>query len=83
MEKGFYNLRFYIILEDGSSAFAKVTGDMDPGYGSTSKMLAESAVCLAKDKLSNTSGILTPSLAMGDALLKRLEKNAGLTFSFN
>ena len=83
MKTGFYNLRFYITLEDGSQAFAKVTGDMDPGYGSTSKMLAESAVCLAKDKLSNISGVLTPSLAMGDALLKRLEKNAGLTFSFN
>lgn len=55
---------------------------MDPGYGSTSKMLAESAVCLAKDKLSNTSGVLTPSVAMGDSLLKRLEKNAGLSFSF-
>ena len=82
MEKGFYNLRFYITLEDGSNAFAKVTGDMDPGYGSSSKMLAESAVCLAKDKLPNTSGILTPSVAMGDSLLIRLEKNAGLTFSF-
>ena len=82
MEKGFYNLRFYITLEDGSNAFAKVTGDMDPGYGSSSKMLAESAVCLAKDKLSDTSGVLTPSLAMGDSLLKRLEKNAGLTFDF-
>ena len=82
MENGFYNLRFYITLADGENAFAKVTGDMDPGYGSSSKMLAESAVCLAKDKLSNTSGILTPSLAMGDSLLKRLEKNAGLTFSF-
>jgi len=82
MEKGFYNLRFYITLEDGSNAFAKVTGDMDPGYGSSSKMLAESAVCLAKDKLSNTSGVLTPSVAMGDSLLIRLEKNAGLTFSF-
>ncbi|HIG09384.1 MAG TPA: saccharopine dehydrogenase [Alphaproteobacteria bacterium] len=82
MEKGFYKLRFYITLADGSNAFAKVTGDMDPGYGSSSKMLAESAVCLAKDKLSNISGVLTPSVAMGDALLKRLEKNAGLTFSF-
>ena len=82
MEKGFYNLRFYITLEDGVNAFAKVTGDMDPGYGSSSKMLAESAVCLAKDKLPSTSGILTPSVAMGDSLLIRLEKNAGLTFSF-
>jgi len=81
-EQGFYNLRFYITLEDGSNAFAKVTGDMDPGYGSSSKMLAESAVCLAKDKLSNISGVLTPSIAMGDSLLKRLEKNAGLTFSY-
>ena len=52
------------------------------GYGSTSKMLAESAVCLAKDKLASTSGILTPSVAMGNSLLKRLEENAGLTFNF-
>ncbi len=82
MEQGFYNLRFYITLYDGSNAFARVTGDMDPGYGSSSKMLAESAVCLAKDKLSNISGVLTPSAAMGESLLKRLKKNAGLTFSF-
>ena len=58
----------------------KVTGDMDPGYGSTSKMLAESAICLAKDKLPKGGGALTPSTAMGDALLKRLQDNAGLTF---
>jgi len=45
-------------------------------------MLAESAVCLAKDKLASTSGILTPSVAMGNSLLKRLEENAGLTFNF-
>ena len=82
-EAGFYNLRFYITLEDGSKAFAKVIGDMDPGYGSTSKMLAESAVCLAKDELPDSSGVLTPSIAMGDALLERLQKNAGLTFNFN
>ncbi|MBC8304931.1 MAG: saccharopine dehydrogenase NADP-binding domain-containing protein [Pelagibacterales bacterium] len=82
-EAGFYNLRFYITLEDGSKAFAKVIGDMDPGYGSTAKMLAESAVCLAKDELPDSSGVLTPSTAMGDALLDRLEKNAGLSFNFN
>ena len=81
-EQGFYNLRFYIELEDGSNAFAKVTGDMDPGYGSTAKMLGETAVCLAKDSLPNSVGVLTPSIAMGDAILNRLQKNAGLTFSF-
>ena len=81
-ENGFYNLRFYATLEDGSAGFGKVTGDRDPGYGSTSKMLGEAAVCLAKDKLPEVSGVLTPSIAMGDALLDRLEKNAGLTFDF-
>ena len=81
-EQGFYNLRFYIELEDGSNAFAKVIGDMDPGYGSTAKMLGETAVCLAKDSLPNSVGVLTPSVAMGDAILNRLQKNAGLTFSF-
>jgi len=81
-QAGFYNLRFYITLEDNSKVFAKVIGDMDPGYGSTSKMLGETAVCLAKDILPDYSGVLTPSVAMGDAILSRLQKNAGLTFSF-
>jgi len=81
-ENGFYNLKFYATLHNGSLATCKVTGDMDPGYGSTSKMLAESAICLAKDDLPNASGLLTPSVAMGDALLQRLQNNAGLTFEY-
>ena len=79
---GFYNLRFYATLQDGSVALGKVTGDMDPGYGSTSKMMAECGVCLAKDRTPEEFGVLTPSVAMGDALLKRLEENAGLTFTY-
>ena len=81
-ENGFYNLRFYVTLEDGSSAMGKVTGDKDPGYGSTSKMLGETAVCLAVDELPKISGVLTPSVSMGEALLQRLEQSSGLTFSF-
>lgn len=81
-EAGFYNLKFFITLKNGATATGKVTGDMDPGYGSTAKMLAESAICLAKDDLPNIGGMLTPSVAMGDALLKRLEAHAGLTFSY-
>ena len=53
---------------------------MDPGYGSTSKMLAECAVCLAKDNLDELGGVLTPSVAMGDFLLERLQNFAGITF---
>ena len=79
-KNGFYNLRFYITIDEKRKAFAKVIGDSDPGYGSTSKMLAESALCLAFDHLPKNYGILTPSSAMGDKLLDRLIKNAGLSF---
>ena len=79
---GYYNLRFYLSQQD-KIYLSKVIGDMDPGYGSTSKMLAESAVCLALDKTPETYGILTPSVALGDPLLKRLQENAGLTFIFD
>lgn len=81
-EAGFYNMRFYTALHDGSTALGKVTGDRDPGYGSTSKMLAECGICLAKDELPSSAGVLTPATAMGDALLERLEANAGLTFEY-
>ena len=79
---GYYNLRFYLIHQN-KIYISKVIGDMDPGYGSTSKMLAESAVCLALDNIPKTYGILTPSVALGDSLLKRLKDNAGLTFTFS
>ena len=79
-EQGFYNLRFFIKLKDNSMALAKVIGDRDPGYGSTSKILAESALCLAFDDLPSNYGIVTPSYSMGDKLLKRLRENAGLSF---
>lgn len=77
---GYFNLRHYGALPDGTIIRAKTTGDRDPGYGSTSKMLSESAVCLARDSLGPRGGILTPAVAMGDALLGRLQANAGLSF---
>ena len=79
-KNGFYNLRFYITIDDKNKVFAKVIGDSDPGYGSTSKMLAESALCLAFDKLPENYGVVTPSFSMGDKLLDRLNHNAGLKF---
>ena len=79
-ETGFFDLRQFGSLSDGTVVRTRITGDRDPGYGSTSKMLAESGVCLAKDELSSGGGVLTPAAAMGDALLGRLPENAGLTF---
>ncbi|HET9197713.1 MAG TPA: saccharopine dehydrogenase NADP-binding domain-containing protein [Solirubrobacterales bacterium] len=51
----------------------------DPGYSETSKMLAESGLCLAFDQLPERSGQLTTAAAMGDALLERLQ-SAGIGF---
>ena len=79
-ENGFFDLRTFGRLEDGTVVRGKTTGDRDPGYGSTSKMLSECALCLAQDDLQSPGGILTPAVAMGDALLARLTQNAGLTF---
>jgi short subunit dehydrogenase-like uncharacterized protein len=62
----------------GKRVLTEVSGG-DPGYGETSKMLAESALCLAFDDLPETSGQVTTAMAMGDALLARLQR-AGITF---
>ena len=82
-ESGFFNLMQIGVLPDGTVLKTRITGDQDPGYGSTSKMLSECAVCLAKDDLDSEGGILTPASAMAEPLLKRLTKNAGLTFELS
>ena len=78
-ENGNYDVLFCADV-DGETIKASVNGDMDPGYGSTSKMIAESAVCLVKDCEDLAGGIYTPASSMGKKLIKRLESNAGLTF---
>ena len=78
-EQGNYDVLFFADLEEGSIG-ARVTGDMDPGYGSTSKMIAESALCLVQDCSDLAGGIYTPAPSMGKKLIDRLIKKAGLTF---
>ncbi len=79
-ESGHYDLLFVAIAPDGRQAKAVVTGDRDPGYGSTSKMISECAMCLLRDAGDVPGGIWTPGAAMQHKLIKRLEANAGLTF---
>ena len=60
-----------------------ISGQGDPGYGATSKMLAELGLCLALDdhsKSSHRSGVLTPSTGLGHALVLRLSKARGGNF---
>lgn len=79
-EAGNYDILFIGEAADGQDIRVGVTGDKDPGYGSTSKMLAEAALCLTQDCADAPGGVWTPAAAMGEKLIDRLVANAGLTF---
>ena len=77
-ENGFYDILFIGEYPDGTTVRASVQGDRDPGYGSTSKMLAETGIALLANK--GDGGVWTPGALLGDALIARLTEHAGLTF---
>ncbi len=79
-EAGFYDLVFLGDSETGERIRVSVSGDRDPGYGSTSRMITESALALALDNIPTPGGIWTPAAAMGDKLIERLTEHAGLVF---
>ena len=81
-ETGFYDVMFVGDLGGGEKIIAGVTGDKDPGYGSTSKMITEAALTLARDVPQSVTGggVYTTAPAMGSALITRLTQHAGLTF---
>lgn len=84
-ENGYFEFRFWGTTDAGERVTAKVTGDRDPGYGSTAKMLGEAAACLALDVPGRSEqpegGFWTPASLLGDQLVRRLIDHAGLTFA--
>jgi short subunit dehydrogenase-like uncharacterized protein len=82
-ETGFYDVLFVGEGAGGRTLRAGVKGDKDPGYGSTSKMISEAALCLARDtpREQTPGGVWTPAAAMGGKLIERLQTHAGLTFA--
>jgi short subunit dehydrogenase-like uncharacterized protein len=76
-ERSWFKVRFDATT--GTQRLSTQVSGGDPGYGETSKMLAESALCLAFDDLPKRGGQLTPAVAMGDALIARLT-SAGIRF---
>ena len=80
-ENGLFNLLYVAIAPDGRAVRVGVTGDRDPGYGSTSKMISECAMCMLRDVTDVAAGFWTPGAAMQHKLIKRLRDNAGLTFA--
>ncbi|WP_407170110.1 saccharopine dehydrogenase family protein [Bradyrhizobium sp. ORS 111] len=80
-ENGLYDLLYVAVAPDGRQVRAAVKGDRDPGYGSTSKMISECAICLLRDAPEVPAGFWTPGAAMQARLIKRLVDHAGLTFA--
>ena len=80
-EAGFYDVLFLGENAAGNSLRVGVSGDRDPGYGSTSKMITEAALCLLLECTDTQGGIWTPASAMGMRLTRRLQENAGLSFA--
>jgi short subunit dehydrogenase-like uncharacterized protein len=84
-ENGRYEVLFIGETASGQRLRASVRGDRDPGYGSTAKMITESALCLASDPQRTLcgGGVWTAGSAMGMALVPRLQERAGLTFAID
>jgi short subunit dehydrogenase-like uncharacterized protein len=80
-ENGLYDLLYVAVAPDGREVRISVTGDRDPGYGSTSKIISECAVCLLRDAPDVPAGFWTPGAAMRSKLIRRLTDHAGLTFA--
>jgi short subunit dehydrogenase-like uncharacterized protein len=79
--EGMFDIVFHGSTAKGETIRCRVTGDRDPGYGSTAKMLSQAAACLAKDvPKAVPGGFWTPATILGDKLIARLEAHAGLTF---
>jgi short subunit dehydrogenase-like uncharacterized protein len=80
-QNGFYDFRFVGTTANGEQILTKVYGDRDPGYGSTAKIIAQAAVCLAQDVSDDIKGgFWTPSTIMGDPLIERLSAHSGVSF---
>jgi short subunit dehydrogenase-like uncharacterized protein len=80
--RGHYDLEFVGRSDDGHMLRSRVTGDRDPGYGSTARILGQAAACLALDvpQKPGKGGFPTTAVVFGDRLVARLRKQAGLTF---
>lgn len=79
---GYFDIRLQGQNKKGQQLMVKVTGDRDPGYGCTAKMLAQAGLCLAFDlpKEDKVGGFWTPATAMGEKLIPRLVSDAGMSF---
>jgi len=85
MDEGFFKCKFVVTGENDIKKTYVMSGQGDPGYKVTSKLVCESALSLLGDASilpggQKYGGILTVSSGLGDVLISRLQK-AGISFS--
>jgi len=81
-DRGYFVIRVLGHSDTGQRAECHIKAHHDPGYGETSRMLPEAALCLSEDPLRSRGGVLTPAVAMGSYLVHRLRR-AGMTWEVN
>ncbi|RLM28256.1 saccharopine dehydrogenase [Brenneria alni] len=79
-QSGFFDMLFIGTASDGRKVQISLKGTEDPGYGSTPRMIAESAICLVRSP-DVPGGVWTPGAALQGRLVDRLQQHAGLTFA--
>jgi short subunit dehydrogenase-like uncharacterized protein len=78
-ENGHYDVLFIGEFEDGKTLRYGVKGRYDPGYGSTSRMIAETGIALLD--CDAAGGVATPGALLGEALVQRLQDHAEISFA--
>ena len=78
-EAGHYALSYNGIIDGKVAIKVTVSDDLDPGFGSTARLVAESALCLLQDNIEVAGGMWTPASAMAEQLLKRLPEKGVLS----
>lgn len=79
-EAGHFTIAYHGKNTDGQSGVVRVTGFQDPGYGCTSKIISQAALCLLLDEVETEGGFWTPAAAMGKQLISRLGETGVLKF---
>ena len=84
MKNGFFKMKIIGFINKIRKNSVTVTGDSDPGYSATAKMLTESAICilLNENRIPKKYGVLTPASGIGLILIERL-KEKGISFTID
>ena len=75
LQRGRFTLEVVAGTTSGARYRTTVSAEKDPGYYGTAVMLGEAGLALVLDELPAVAGVLTPMVALGEALAARLRRH--------